>query len=92
MSASAHALTAGCRDESALAQTPYGLPRGAILRATLRREITLMKRNQFIYIFRTAQVGPFGGHACCLVMPAAWYACEDYHPGAIEAARCTVHA
>ena len=32
----------------------YGLPRQSILRATLRREITLVKRNAFIYGFRCA--------------------------------------
>ena len=50
-------LQVACRDADALARTAYGLPRGAILRATLRREVTLMKRNRFIYIFRTSQVG-----------------------------------
>ena len=32
----------------------YGLPVQKILRATLRREITLVKRNAFIYGFRCA--------------------------------------
>ena len=35
----------------------YGLPRMSALRATLRREITLIRRTSFIYIFRTFQVG-----------------------------------
>ena len=34
----------------------YGLPRMSALRATLRREITLIQRTSFIYIFRTFQV------------------------------------
>ncbi len=34
----------------------YGLPRMSALRATLRREITLIRRTSFIYIFRTFQV------------------------------------
>lgn len=34
----------------------YGLGRGAALRACLRREIILFRRNSFIYVFRTFQV------------------------------------
>jgi hypothetical protein len=35
-------------------KSKYGLPLKSILRATLRREITLVKRNAFIYGFRCA--------------------------------------
>ena len=45
----------------------YGLPRMSALRATLRREITLIRRTSFIYIFRTFQVGWHCGHAILLV-------------------------
>lgn len=34
----------------------YGLPRQKALRATLRREILLIQRNSFIYVFRFFQV------------------------------------
>lgn len=34
----------------------FGLSRAAALRACLRREIILFRRNAFIYVFRTFQV------------------------------------
>ena len=36
----------------------YGDTQGQILKATLRREATLIQRNSFIYIFRAVQVCP----------------------------------
>ena len=36
--------------------TKYGLPPGKMLRSNLRRELTLVRRNAFIYVFRTCQV------------------------------------
>ena len=35
----------------------FGDGQGQILKATLRREATLIERNYFIYIFRVTQVG-----------------------------------
>jgi len=40
----------------ALVKQKYGLPRQKALRATLRREILLIQRNSFIYVFRFFQV------------------------------------
>ena len=37
-------------------KTTYGDGKGSIIKATLRREATLIQRNSFIYIFRAFQV------------------------------------
>jgi hypothetical protein len=42
-----------------LSTRKYALNRGAMFRALLRRELILMRRNRFLYTFRTVQVGLF---------------------------------
>jgi len=41
---------------SALARTKYAVPRWDIAKACFARELLLMKRHSFLYIFRTCQV------------------------------------
>ena len=41
---------------AALTTTRYGVSAKALLKANIDREILLMKRNSFVYIFRTFQV------------------------------------
>jgi hypothetical protein len=41
---------------AALATTRYGAPGKELLKANIDREILLMKRNSFVYMFRTFQV------------------------------------
>ena len=37
----------------------FGVSQAALLRATLRREVTLIERNSFLYVFRATQVEQF---------------------------------
>ena len=41
---------------AALATTRYGVSSKELLKTNIDREILLMKRNSFIYVFRTFQV------------------------------------
>ena len=41
---------------AALVTTKYALPKGKIFKACIEREWLLIKRNRFLYIFRTCQV------------------------------------
>ena len=43
---------------AAQVKAKYGDGQGSIVKATLRREATLIQRNSFIYIFRAVQVLP----------------------------------
>ncbi|ESW14206.1 hypothetical protein PHAVU_008G261600 [Phaseolus vulgaris] len=51
---------------SALARTKYAVPRWDIAKACFARELLLMKRHSFLYIFRTCQVA-FVGFVTCTV-------------------------
>ncbi|KAK7372089.1 hypothetical protein VNO80_05458 [Phaseolus coccineus] len=51
---------------SALARTKYAVPRWDIAKACFARELLLMKRHSFLYIFRTCQVA-FVGFVTCTI-------------------------
>lgn len=43
-------------DRSALPKTRFAVSKYDLFKACLSRELTLLSRNRFLYIFRTAQV------------------------------------
>ncbi|CAI0467875.1 unnamed protein product [Linum tenue] len=50
----------------ALSRTKYAAPRWELLKTCFQREILLMKRHQFLYVFRTCQVAVVGFVTCTI--------------------------
>ncbi|CAL1397627.1 unnamed protein product [Linum trigynum] len=50
----------------ALSRTKYAAPKWELLKTCFQREILLMKRHQFLYVFRTCQVAVVGFVTCTI--------------------------